>query len=251
MINLKRLKTAGIALITAICLSACGDVYFPNLTEEETALITEYAVDVVMRHSRGTDYRLMDNAEEELAKKRQKQAAAEALRKEKAAEEAAKQAEKEDKKNSGKSEGEVQAPAMPTASSVDSLLGLSDVSIQWTGYEVLSSYAESSGFSMEASPGKKLLVLSFYTENHSGESAYLDMTALSPVFRIGINDQAPKVADSTMLLNDLGFFRGELAPGVAEELVLIREISDSDAQGLASVKLTGEVGGTEYDLGGR
>ena len=140
---------------------------------------------------------------------------------------------------------------MPTAASVDALLGVSNLSIQWMGYDVMSSYAESSGFSMEASPGKALLVLSFYTDNPSGEPVYLDVPAIGPIFRVGINDQSPKVVQTTMLLNDLSFFRGELSPGTSNELVLVQEISQADAESLQSVRLTGEVGGVEYDLGSR
>ena len=245
-----KIRVTAMLIASSVALCGCGDVYFPNLTEEETALITEYAVDVVVRHSRGTDYRLMDNAEEQLRIKREKQAAAEALRKEREAEQAAKGAEQEKKDGSGGS-GAAEAPAMPVAASVNELLGINDLSIQWMGYEVMSSYAESSGFSMEATPGKALLVLSFYTENLSGEPVYLDIPSAGPVFRVGINDQSPKVVQTTMLLNDLSFFRGELAPGVSNELVLVQEIPEADAGNVQSVRLTGEVGGVEYDLGSR
>ncbi len=236
-------------LLAGLSLSACGgDTYFPELTEEETALITEYAVDVVMKHSRGTDYRLLENAEEQVRKKRERDAAIEAARQKKAEEEA--QAQAEEGSSEG-GEGEAAEPVMPSVSSVSELLGLDGVSIEWMGYEVTGSYVQSGGFSMDASPGKALVVLNFYTENTSGEEKYVDVTQIAPVFRIGINDGHPKVVQTTMLSNDLNYFRGSLSPGVSQELVLVQEVRMEEAESLVSVSLTGEVNGTEYSLGER
>ncbi len=238
-------------VLSALMLSSCG-AYFYDLTEEETELITEYAVDVIVRHGKGTDFRLVTNAEEQLAKKRERDAAVEEMKAKMRAEEEEAQAEEEGGESSESGGGGApEAPSMPEVSSVDELLGLSDVSINWMGYDVMDSYGESGGFSMDADPGHKLLVLSFYTENLTGGDVFVDILSLKPLFRIGINGEAPKVANTTALLNDLAYFQGPLSPGAGQELVLIREISEEEASGIASVSLTGEVYGTEYSLGSR
>ena len=81
-------------VLSALMLSSCG-AYFYDLTEEETELITEYAVDVIVRHGKGTDFRLVTNAEEQLAKKRERDAAVEEMKAKMRAEEEEAQAEEE------------------------------------------------------------------------------------------------------------------------------------------------------------
>ena len=239
--------------LLALMLSACG-THFYDLTEEETELITEYAVDVIVRHGKGTDFRLVSNAEEQLAKKRERDAAVEELKakmREEEEEEEGETSEGEESPEDGERGGAPEVPAMPELDSISEFLGLGDVSINWMGYDVMDSYGESGGFSMDADPGNKLLVLSFYTENLTGGDVFLDILSMKPVFRVGINDGAPKVVDTTALLNDLAYFQGNLSPGAGQELVLIREIPEGEAAGIGSVSLTGEIYETEYSLGSR
>ncbi len=239
-------------MMMALVLCSCGDNFY-NLTEDETELISEYAVDVVLRHGKGTDFRLLANAEQQLKKKRERDAAVEALKEERRKQEEMEQEMEEAAEQGEGGEGEeaMAEPVMPSVSNVSELLGLGDVSIEWMGYNIMDSYAESNGFSMGAAPGNKLLVLSFYTENHSGQDTVLDIFSIHPIFRVGINGANPEVTDTTLLLNDLAMFKGPIAPGAGQELVLVKEIPAADAEGISEVSLTGEVNGTEYSLGSR
>ncbi|MDD3370140.1 MAG: hypothetical protein PHP50_14880 [Lachnospiraceae bacterium] len=217
-------------------LTGCG-ASFPELTEEESNLISEYAVNLLMKYDKNAGNRLVADPEAALEKKRARDAAVEAMKVKEQAE--TDTAEAENTSNNGQT---VQTESNTLISSIGSFLGLAGMEIQYSGYEVDDSYAEDaesqSYFSLDATQGKKLLVLKFQVNSTDGADKELDMASLQTEFKLTINGTDTRYAQSTLLLNDLVTFRGTIPGNGGKELVLIQEITPGAAESLSSVTLT-------------
>lgn len=133
--------------------------------------------------------------------------------------------------------------------SMEEILGLDGVSIQYTGYKVTGFYPEQGDefhfatggenfyFLMEASNGNKLLVLGFEMKNTSMEDVVIDLAQRDMKYKIRVNGDESN-ALNTMLLNDLRYYQGTVAAGAVEELVLVREIPAEWENGIENLELT-------------
>ncbi|MCR4618791.1 MAG: hypothetical protein K5669_11490 [Lachnospiraceae bacterium] len=99
----------------------------------------------------------------------------------------------------------------------------------YQGYSEGSSYPENSEdfFSLDATAGKKLLVLNFILYNQSGADQNVDFLGDGYAFKCTVNGTESRTALVTMLMDDMSTYRGTIANGFSEELVLIFEIDDS------------------------
>ena len=161
------------ALLCAMMLSmtACGNE-IPDLTEEESQRIGEYAAVTLLKYDANNRSRLVD-PEVVIAK----------LEKE-AAKETTKASQEEGKAEETGSTGTTEV-TMPTAqeeitASMEDFFGLPEgVSITYEDYMVADSYpedgVEDDYFALDASMGKKLLVLRFHLTNGSEQEETIDL----------------------------------------------------------------------------
>ena len=122
---------------------------------------------------------------------------------------------------------------------LEEFLKLDDVKFTYNGYELDNFYpqqGEELYFIMEATQGSKLLVLKFLAENTSGTEINLDIAKTETRFKI-IADGVGKNALTTMLLNDLTYYQGTIAPGENVELVLVCEIPEEQTE-ISTLELT-------------
>ena len=115
--------------------------------------------------------------------------------------------------------------------SIDALLVPDGVVITYMGSQILDSYPENDDddlfFALDASTGKKLLVLRFSLQNTTGEEKNLDIFSVAPRCTLKINDTERTHVVSTMLLDDLSTYIGSLAAGEEISLVLLAEIDNT------------------------
>ena len=161
------------ALLCTMMLSmtACGNE-IPDLTEEESQRVGEYAAVTLLKYDANNRSRLVD-PEMVIAK----------LEKE-AAREATKAAQEEEKAEETGSTGTTEV-TMPTAqeditASMEEFFGLPEgVSITYEDYMVTDSYPEDGAtdeyFALDASTGKKLLVLRFCLTNGTEQEEKMDL----------------------------------------------------------------------------
>ncbi|MCR5101578.1 MAG: hypothetical protein K6B41_09505 [Butyrivibrio sp.] len=117
------------------------------------------------------------------------------------------------------------------------------LSLTYTGYYVSNSYPQDDDvFVISAGSGKKLLVLSFRVTNESSSSVNLDMVKVNPHFQVILNGENIGYTSITMLENDLSSYSGTIAAGEKKTLVLVKEISDSDAKGIDSLGMISSIG---------
>ena len=201
-----------------VSLSGCGNT-IPSLSEEQEALVVEYASTAVLKHDANYQGKLVDLStlknEEETPVEETMQASAEEADIPKEPEQM--QEPQQDVFSAEQAEAEIQADA-------EQILGLQDVSLTYSGYEVDE----------------------FYPKN--GNEIYFvmkDIQIQPGTVRVKIiMNGEEKNALTTMLLNDLATYQGTLGPNEETELVVVGEYPVEDLQTIdsLSVKLKNESG---------
>ena len=129
-------------------------------------------------------------------------------------------------------------PAMQAISLVDALK-LEETDVIYQGYEVTKSYPEATEdiyFTMDATNGNELVVLKFSVTNTAQSDREYDILSQGVYFKIVVNGESHN-ALTTMLLNDLANYRGAIAAGTTEELVLVCEVPEEKAANIGNVTL--------------
>lgn len=231
-----------IAMIAfSVGLSGCVIPTIPDLTEEQEAVITEYAAGLLLKYdsngSRGlmSDEELEKAAQEEALKKerdeRNKQLAQEYIER---TEEARKK--KEEEKANKKSDTEKQETTVAkgdeevSAQAIGRCVGLDDVDVRFEGFETAYSYPNggySDLFSVDASDGKKLVVAKVSIANNGSEDKYIDMFEKDYVFILDMGEAGATNSSSTLLLNDFSMFKDTVNAGKTADTVLLFEVDDS------------------------
>lgn len=234
------MKKAFLIITAALMLSGCGE-QVPDMTEEQSAQVAEYAAGLLMKYDEHHESRLLNDAEleKELARlealylrKSELLAMDEAL-------EAEKQKEKEEKEQA-LAETPVITPGekVEAGQYVEDFYGIEDFTIRYQGYNIVDTYPENGDyFSVQAEMGKKLLVVNFVAKNNSEAEHTLDMISLMPNMKIGINDEGVQSALSTLLADDIANYRGTLAAGEEVTLVLLAKIDAEKAANIQSITL--------------
>ncbi len=219
-------------LACALLVTGCGNA-IPELDDQQRDLVVGYASEVLLKHSNNYDYKLLSlSAVEEM----EEALGEEAVDSEEQDGESAPSAEE------SKQEVEVRDNAEESVSeitSIEDFLGLDSVKITYTGCEISDVYPEQGEelyFIMNATEGTNLLVLKFLTENTSGSEVNLDIAGSQIRFKITVDGET-KNALTTLLLNDLAYFKGTLGAGESTELVLVCEIPEN-VEEISSLELT-------------
>lgn len=236
VINMRR-KYKGFILACAawtIFLSACGSTAIPDMTEEQNEQVVEYAAGLLLKYDENKHSRLMEREEEAVQEEPVEVQTPEPESKPEELPQAAEEPEVVDVSEP--------AAAEEKSRSIEEFYGLEGVEIKYTGFELKDSYPDESSdeliLAMQATKGCKLLVLHFEVNNVSGQDVNLDMVSAGAKFKISINGEPPKYALTTMLLNDLGSYKGTIAAGEYANLVLMSEITEEKASGIQSVSLS-------------
>lgn len=252
------MRKVGIVLCgitAAIGLTGCGSI-MPDLTEEETEIISEYASGVLLKYDRVHNSRLlsMSEYEEEENKRAEQEAAREAARaqEEENAGEEETPASEESPENGTEVIDASQDEAAPPAT-IEEYYGIPDITFQYTGYELAQSYPADAGegevfFAMDATEGMQLLVLKFTAFNGGVAEQTLDMLGYNARFKISVNGGSGENALSTMLLNDLQTYRDAIPAGSGVELVSVVEVPQSTTIESIDFILRGEAGNAVINL---
>lgn len=221
-----------------VSLSGCGNT-IPALSEEQEALVVEYASTAVLKHDANYQGKLVDLStlknEEETPEEETMQAPAEEADIPKEPEQM--QEPQQDVFSAEQAEAEIQADA-------EQILGLQDVSLTYSGYEVDEFYPKNGNeiyFVMNATPGNNLLVVKFTLRNLLNEEQDIQIQPGTVRVKIIMNGEEEN-ALTTMLLNDLATYQGTLGPNEETELVVVGEYPVEDLQTIdsLSVKLKNE-----------
>ncbi|EOS37161.1 hypothetical protein C804_00095 [Lachnospiraceae bacterium A4] len=240
---MKKGKVLGLFAMSATLLTGCIDA-MPELTAEQSDIITEYAAGLLLKYSPNYNYRIADE-EEVLAAMAARQEAAEA-ESETAAETEPEtdsaQPEEETNQNTSSTETETE-PETEQIQFVADLdfaaeLGIDDLIIRYQSFEVCSAYpGDNTGFSVDAAQGKKLLVMHFDLEGLPEEDIDCNLFDYELKMRVNINDSGSVPVLSTLIPNDLGTYMDIVPAGEIVDVVAVAEIDDMTAEEIQTLTL--------------
>lgn len=244
MTGRKRNIICGALLCTMmLSMTACGNE-IPDLTEEESQRIGEYAAVTLLKYDANNRSRLVEP--EVVITKLEKDAAKEAAR-------AEREAAKSEETASGTTE-----VTMPTAqediiASMDEFFALPEgVTLTYEDYLVADSYPEDGSadeyFALDASQGKKLLVLRFRLTNGTEQEQTIDLLNTNSRYIITVNGSTRANALTTMLPNDMSTYAETLNPGESQELVLLLEVNEDVANAVQNIALRLKNASNEYTI---
>lgn len=237
-------------LTLAVALTGCGNA-IPDMTSQQEELVVEYAADVLLKHSKNYDSKLVELSVVREAEEREaamQEAVREAAREEELAEQ--EETESEGASNDVEIIDNTGEAAVQNPTSIEDFLMLDSVKFTYTGYETSSLYPEQGEelfFVMNATDGNKLLVLKFQTENLLDTENALDIAQSGTRFKIRVNG-VEKNALTTMLLNDLAYYQGTLSANESQELVLICEVPEGEEISSLGLIMRDATNSTEISL---
>ena len=209
----------------------------PNLDAEQEEQIGEYAAMTLLQYDANNRSRLVTR--DEVNQRVEKLADLDAK---KEAREQAKENQKTEQNPEGENTQTEEIVSPGAQESLQDVLTLPEgITITYTGEQICDSYPEESSaenyFALDASAGKKLLVLKFQISNQGEEATQVDILSQKAIFRVNVNQQFVGNSFTTMLDNDLSTYAGSINPGESRELVLLTEIGESLADSISSVSI--------------
>ena len=224
-------------IVISVMLCGCGAT-IPDMTEEQTAYVTEYATGLLVKYSTVSDRTLLNEKEleEGLAREAEER---ERLLKIKELEEAyrngtAEKTDKKENKGDNSAEQDSQTVEVVPQLSVSEFFAEDSFSIDYASYTLCQSYPETVGedffMAMDATPGKKLCIVKFNVRNLTSADQSINMYEKRGRFSLKLDDGSVVSAQSTLLMDDLSSYTGTIPGGGTEELVLVFEVPDTVSQ---------------------
>ena len=211
-------------ILAAALLCGCGDE-MPDLTQEETDLISEYAVGVLLKYDKRHSSRLVDTAAYDVAAEEEE------------IPEEIPEVEPEQESPVNNTEvidvsQDVEPSAPPAV--IEEYYGIQGITFQYMGYDLTQSYPSNANgedvfFAMDATDGSQLLVLRFMATNVSSADQALNMLNYGVRFRVSVNGGTGQSVLTTMLLDDMQAYNDILPAGASVELVSIVEVPQGDS----------------------
>ena len=225
-------------ILAAALLSGCGDEMI-DLTQEETELITEYTVGLLLKYDKYYGSRLVDTAAYDVADEEVPEETVEEIPEEKPEQE-----NPVDDTEIIDVSQDVE-PSMPL-STIEEYYGIEGIMFQYVGYDLTQSYpSNTSGedlfFTMDAANGSQLLVLRFTAANVSSTDQTLNMLNYGARFSVSVNGGPEQSVLTTILLDDMQTYTDVLPAGHSVELVSIVEVPQGSSVETIDFILSGNV----------
>ena len=224
-------------MVSVVSVLLCGcNSEVPDLTPEQTALISEYATLLLVKHSELSNRNLLSEAELEAgiiaeAEERERRIKADEIAQTYLNNEVEKvdstviDEEQEDRELLSE---------MNSSQSIAEFWGEDGFAIDYNSYELCESYpatgADEVYMAMDATQGKQLCVIKFTVQNVKTEDCEFDMIGKRGNYFLRMGDGNNVYAQATMLLDDLSSYKGTIAGNTSEQLVLVFEVDDTITQ---------------------
>lgn len=239
---MRRKSVSGLKLIiTAVLISAgltgCGN-RIPDMTEEQAKQIGEYAAVTLLKYDANHRSRLVDE-ETIIAYDKKQQEIKEWMAQQSVKPETEGMKPVEDTPTvelNGQTSSQ-----QATKSLAESLTVPEGIGVAYLGYKLCESYPDdgSAGeyFTLDASAGKKILVLEFSVENPTASNVGVDFFSKDAVYSVKVGEGKQYSAMTTMLLDDMSTYTGTIKAGGSQHMVLLFEVEQSVAENITGVQL--------------
>lgn len=225
---MKKGKLISMVAIAAGLLTGCVD-QMPEMTEEQSALIAEYAADVLLKYSPNYVYKVAD--EEVLFEKEMVEMTTEEMTENNAEEQTKEMVEVVEAEVVSTVEEEAEpAEDVIDVTEVDfaEIFAMDDVEIRYEDMEICSAYPQGdvgTGFSVSASEGKTLVIVHMLIKNISEAVITCDLFEKDLDVSVNVNDGNYKKASNTLLVNDFITYMEEIPVGESKEAVIVAEVN--------------------------
>lgn len=233
-------KTLAI-LLTVLMVTGCAGMDADRLTSEQKNLVAEYAAGLVIKHDRNHDAASVSDIPDVVSNKEVNIVDSGYDEKEQADESIAEhKLEPLTEQQTDKSKEEADEPSGPAEEmqieeeEFSQILGLSDCTIQYRGYEVCGYYPNGNGQGEEgivvnATAGTQLCVFKFQIHNRSSQAQVCDMLSADMSFGFMFNGETNVPVVVSLLHNDMSVICETIAAGASTEAILLCEV-DADLQ---------------------
>lgn len=213
-------------IIMSLFLTGCGLYKTVELTEEQSALIAEYAASMLLKYDAQHTNGLMEITDEPI------------IIEEAASEEVPKEKQSAD----GSADDNLSADtALIAPPPLQEALHVPDFTIEYVNYEICDIYpaAESDElvFSMQAQQGHDLLILHFNLSNPTDTAADCDIVTNAPLCRLIVDGDTRLNRQTTILPNDLGDYMGTVEANTSLDTVMVFEIEEGVSDGIEQLEL--------------
>lgn len=239
---MKRMKYMVVLLMTTMTVVGCGNK-IPSMTQQEQDVVTEYAAATFLKYSGKYEDKLLIEAEEKDLQ--EEEVVEEEIEIEKEVMEGTESQENEladvptISANAGES-GNVIVSEGAASVSLAQFIGAEKFSIEYEGFEICDSYSGAAegelAFGMEASAGKKLMIVKYNVLNLTSEEQKLDVFSKNVKAKVGAAG-LNKSALLTMLENDLLTADVVFAPNESKIYVIVVEVPEGKVADMAEVSL--------------
>ena len=223
-------------------LTGCAENQIPDLSGDEIQAIGEYVAVTMMKYDLNHRSRLMDLT---------------VLDAEYVPEDTAGTGEQEEPSGMAPvddtpvvdAEGKAEQ-AVASSYSLEEVAGLPEgLAVAYTERGIYDSYPEEGDFfSLNASEGKKLLVLHFSITNTGEADQSVDILNSGAVFNVTVIETSSRRALFTLLLNDLSTYEGAVGAGEKADAVLVVEVDAGMAENISSLSLQVKNGEKSHTL---
>ena len=242
-----KLKICAVVLTMALVMSGCGDKPY-TLTNQEKAIIVNYAAHVVAKYNKRQPDGLCYTAPTQDTENTEQQASTEAESGQAPEAETSKGTAGGTTQQTTSEEPAEQSTQIPI-NSLTAALGLTGLSAEFTGSEVKASYEQPDYFALEASSGKTFLILHIKLSNTTKSDIACDMLSKKVAFTVTINGSVTANAKTTILLNDLGTFQETVAAGASVDTVLLFEVPADQVTSVDQLDLKVDLNGQSNNMG--
>lgn len=238
---MKKNRLAAGALTLAVSMMACGCSQMYELTDSEEAAVVNYAARAVTKFNLKQTEGISNVA---VLEKRMEDEKLEAQEKEK-------EKQREQSQTEGTKPGatapsgstDVAQQEQPSYVSLNQALKLGGIDAVYRSYETAATYEQSESFMVTANDGNELLILHIDLKNNSNKKANCDIFSKTPTFRLTVNKKESVPADTTLLLNDLSTYQGEIQPGNKQGTVLVFQVKKGTVKKIKEIELEVAVNG--------
>lgn len=241
-----KIQFGAVLLGMTLVFAGCGQ-QFPQMTEAEEDAVGEYAARLLLKYDANHRSRLVDLTEVEAWEEEQKQKEA--------------QKKKEDTKEPSGMDpvddtpivdmsGNTAADNVPT-NTINNLEEFWDlpegIQIVYSGYDINDSM-ENDFFSVDASEGKKLLLLHFRINNQSASEQEVDILSQNTNIKVTVNGNYTRNTLTTMMTEDLSTYRDGIPAGGSVDTLLMVEVEQGMADGITSISLNLKIDSKTYTI---
>lgn len=225
---MRKVRFVLLSILCTFLLNSCGMIPEVELTEEETALVAEYAAGALLKYDGQHHNGLMEITNDPIIVETPTPPPPAA-------------GEEQNGMTEGADESNLIAEQTASLLPLAAALGIPDFFVTYTGYETCDIYPEQESddlvFSMQAQTGHDLLILHFDLNNPTESAMDCDIVTNAPLFRLLINDDMRINCQTTILLNDLSVYKGTLEGNETTDTVLVFEIEEATTAELSKLSL--------------